>query len=109
MLALDAPRDEAQGTPRLGITITKKVDSRAARRNRFKRRTREFFRKERRYFLQHVDLVVIALEGAAELDYRQLAYELRWGLRKAGVLKPKPQRAAGSDADPAKAEPKKPG
>ena len=72
---------------RLGVTVTKKVDKRAARRNRFKRRVREFFRKERRYFLQTVDLVVIALEGAAELDYKQLAYELRWGLRKAGVLK----------------------
>ena len=90
LLAITAPEgppEEAES--RLGVTITTKVDKRAARRNRLKRRIRHFFRRERAYFLRTVDLVVIALDGATELDYRAVAYQLRWGLRKAGVLKPK--------------------
>lgn len=71
---------------RLGITTTRKIDKRAARRNRFKRRVREYFRRERRRFERQADIVVIALEGACELSYDEIAFQLRFAMRKVGVL-----------------------
>ncbi|MFN8390437.1 MAG: ribonuclease P protein component [Bdellovibrionota bacterium] len=72
---------------RLGITVTTKIDKRAARRNRLKRRIREFFRREHHRFRETVDLVVIALEGATELDYAQVAGELKRGFDRAGLYR----------------------
>lgn len=71
---------------RIGITVTTKVDKRAARRNYLKRCIREFYRKESERFTQTVDLVVIALDGATELKYRQVASEMRYALKRLGLL-----------------------
>ena len=60
LLAYSSPRVTGQADSRIGITVTRKVDKRAARRNRFKRRVREFFRRERLKLTETVDLVVIA-------------------------------------------------
>ena len=89
LLAVASPGRLADGrsTSRLGITVTRKVDKRAARRNRIKRWIRDVFRKEREHFTEPVDLVVIALEGAAELDFKQISWELRGVLMKAGLLR----------------------
>ena len=73
-------------TSRLGITVTRKIDKRAARRNRIKRWVRECFRKQRSHFREQVDMVVIALDGAAELDYQQLTKELHGLFLRAGLL-----------------------
>ena len=51
---------------RIGVTITKKIDKRAARRNRLRRRIREFFRLNRSRLRPSTDIVVIALAGATE-------------------------------------------
>lgn len=88
LLAVSSP---GRGPSRIGITVTRKVDKRATRRNRIKRWIREVFRKERERFTEAADLVVIALEGAAELDFNQISWELRGVLMKAGIL-----RSAGS-------------
>ena len=63
-------------TTRLGITITKKIDKRATRRNRLKRRIREFFRLHQHDIRGDVDLVVVALLGAAELPYSEISEQL---------------------------------
>ena len=75
-----------QAPPRIGITITKKIDSRAARRNRLRRRVREIFRKLQRSFIQGVDLVVIARSGSAALDLNTISNELIATLERAGIL-----------------------
>ena len=85
MLVAFVFREDGEGS-RIGITTTRKIDKRAARRNRFKRRVREYFRRERVKFLRQADIVVIALEGACELPFDEVAFQLRFALRKVGVL-----------------------
>ena len=90
LLLAVAPAGRTAGsaaTSRIGITVTRKVDKRATRRNRIKRWIRDVFRKERERFTEPADLVVIALEGAAELDFKQISWELRGVLMKAGLLR----------------------
>ena len=52
---------------RLGITVSKKIGS-AVKRNRTKRRIREFFRTNKHLVPSGLDLVVIAKRGAADID-----------------------------------------
>jgi ribonuclease P protein component len=60
---------------RLGITASRKVGP-AVHRNRVKRGIREWFRRSRGRFEEHVDIVVIARRGAGELDGTQLQAQL---------------------------------
>lgn len=62
---------------RLGLTVSRRIGS-AVRRNRVKRRVREWFRREGRGALPTGrDVVVIARPGAAELPHEALREELR--------------------------------
>ena len=56
---------------RLGITASRKVGN-AVVRNRFKRRTREWFRRRRVDFTSDVDLVVIARRSGSRLSLEEL-------------------------------------
>ncbi len=56
---------------RLGLTTSRKVGN-AVVRNRFRRRTREWFRARRTEFKDSIDLVVIARRSGAQLSYREL-------------------------------------
>ena len=78
--------DHIPAESRIGITVTTKVHKRAVMRNRFKRRVREIFRRYRARFGQSFDVVVIALNGATDLDYSQIEKEFCWCLRRAGLL-----------------------
>jgi ribonuclease P protein component len=60
---------------RLGITVSKKVGN-AVKRNRVKRLVREFFRRNKSLFAVSSDTVIIAKQGAQELNYHQVATEL---------------------------------
>ncbi len=66
---------------RLGITVGKKVGT-AVVRNRLKRRIREFYRQNKRFFPAGMDVVVTARENAGSLDFRQVANELKGVLRE---------------------------
>ncbi len=63
------------GKPRLGLVVGRKA-GKACERNRIKRRLREYFRLNRDKIPQQTDTVFIALRGAADLDFHQLAREL---------------------------------
>ncbi len=56
---------------RLGITASRKVGN-AVIRNRFKRRTREWFRRRRGDLGRDVDLVVIARRSGSKLSFDEL-------------------------------------
>jgi ribonuclease P protein component len=71
---------------RLGVTITTKIDKRAARRNKLRRRLRELFRRKRVLLRRPVDLVVIALGEATELKYEQIGRELHGLLKRAQLI-----------------------
>jgi ribonuclease P protein component len=61
---------------RLGITVGKHVGS-AVKRNRVKRLIREFFRLNKGTLPGSTDVVIIAKEGAAGLNYWQVTDELK--------------------------------
>lgn len=72
--------------PRLGVTVTTKVNKRANQRNRVKRQVREFFRTRKIYFTSNLDIVVIALNGACELTNPEIRKQLNFLFKKAGIL-----------------------
>jgi ribonuclease P protein component len=61
---------------RLGIAVGKHVGS-AVQRNRVKRLIREFFRLSKKGLPSSCDFVIVAREGAARLDLRQVCEELQ--------------------------------
>lgn len=71
---------------RLGITVTTKVDKSAVCRNKLKRRIRDLFRRNKSKLKNGFDGVVIALQGATDLSYKEIEKELCFAVRKAGIL-----------------------
>lgn len=60
---------------RLGITVGRKAGS-SVERNRFKRRVREWFRRQRATLEPPVDIVVIARRPAVDLSFEELSRRL---------------------------------
>ncbi len=87
LIALEKKEEGSPEESRLGITITKKVDKRAVKRNSLKRKLREFFRKNRIYFKRVIDLVIIAQRGACELSSAEIEQDLKQALSKARLWK----------------------
>ena len=65
----------AQGTKRLGITVTKKTGN-AVRRNRIKRLIREFFRLNKALFPAEHDVIIMAKKNVRPLTYQEACREL---------------------------------
>ena len=83
-LALVLPNARADGTTRLGLTVSTKVGN-AVVRNRIRRRLRELFRTRRERLPRGLDVVLIARTQAAQAEPLALsaAFErLLSGLRK---------------------------
>jgi len=68
-------RRPAPGSPRLGITASRRVGG-AVERNRVKRRIREWFRRERRAWRGPLDVLVIARRPAVELEFGEFSERL---------------------------------
>ena len=75
--------------PRLGVTVSKKVDKRAVGRNRIKRVAREFFRHEMA-MLPPGDYVLLVQPGAKLLSNSELRAQLQPLFERARSLKPAP-------------------
>jgi ribonuclease P protein component len=63
--------DKLADRARLGITVSRKVGN-AVVRNRFKRRTREWFRSQRSLLNPEIDLVVIARRPGGRMSFSEL-------------------------------------
>ena len=73
---------------RIGVTITKKIDKRAARRNRLRRRVKEVFRKFNSKFELNADIVVVGLKNSTEVDFTQIKKDLVYLFYQSSLLKP---------------------
>ena len=71
------------GTPRLGLSVSRKVGN-AVTRNAVRRRLKEVFYSTLPELPGNLDLVVSARPAAAEADFRELDEEFARSLRKLG-------------------------
>jgi ribonuclease P protein component len=71
------------GTPRLGLSVSRRVGN-AVTRNAVRRRLREVFHSARPEIPSDLDLVVSARPAAAEATVRELSEEFVRSLRKLG-------------------------
>lgn len=83
---------------RLGVTVTRRVAG-AVGRNRIRRLAREVFRCDRALFPPQSDLVLVARDGADQLDYAALRAELA-RVRTAMARAATPVRSPGQDEAP---------
>lgn len=71
---------------RIAITITKKNEPSAVRRNLLKRRIRELFRQSRPAISPAQDIVIIARDGACDISFADMRAQIVGALRKGGLL-----------------------
>lgn len=77
---------------RIGVTITKKIDKRAARRNRLRRRIKEVFRKFNSKFEFSADIVVVGLKDSTDINFSQVKKDLVYLFYQSSLLKPLRQK-----------------
>ncbi len=83
MIVLTLPNDLSKR--RLGITVTKKLEKSAVRRNRMKRRLRAAARDILPTYGKHgMDYILIARKETATRIYTDLKRDLHWCLEKLG-------------------------
>ena len=87
LLALHHLADD--GPARLGLAVSRKVDTRAVIRNRIKRVLRDLFRRERHAYPGGT-YVVVARHGAATASSDELASAFRHALRRLALPPSKP-------------------
>ncbi|MEZ4753910.1 MAG: ribonuclease P protein component [Bdellovibrionota bacterium] len=79
-------KESTSNQSRIGITISKKVDKRATRRNRIKRRIKEIFRLNQHRFHKNFDIVIIARKNAGKIEYRSAEREILGALLHNGLI-----------------------
>ncbi|MFQ3674991.1 MAG: ribonuclease P protein component [Endomicrobiia bacterium] len=65
-------RNDEENITRLGIIVSKKTQKSAVIRNKFKRRIREIFRKNKVYIKKGVDILVIGTKISVKKDFDSL-------------------------------------
>lgn len=70
-----------------GFTISRRVDKRAAVRNRIRRRLREVYRLNRSRLAPEFDFVVVAKGSAVRASFSELERDLLGAFTKAGLVR----------------------
>lgn len=78
-------RRPEEGTPRVGISISRKI-GKAVVRNRIKRRIKEVLRHWMSEIQSEVDIVIIVRNPVVTMNYQQIQSSLRHVFRKAHLL-----------------------
>jgi ribonuclease P protein component len=76
---------------RLGVVSSKKVGN-AVHRNLARRRLREAFRTQRGLFRLRCDVVIVARRNLIEATQEEVAREMRWLARRAGLMPGRDER-----------------
>lgn len=84
LLVADQRGAGADASPRLGLTVSRRVGG-AVVRTRVKRRLREWFRRHRELLPRGKDLVIIARPAAARASAEELEHELASSLGRLGA------------------------
>lgn len=77
-----------EGPPRVGVSVSKKL-GKAVKRNRIRRRIKEVVRQWVEEIPDGVDLVVIARQPVATMDFSQIRSSLNHLFKKAKLISPK--------------------
>ncbi len=81
-------REKSSTALRLGITVSKKIDKRAVKRNYIKRRVREIFRLNSHLIKKRgLNILVIAKKGAEKLSFNEIKDELCYMMKKINLCK----------------------
>ncbi len=73
--------------PKLGVIVSRKTDLRATRRNLWKRRIREVFRKEQHQMREGITVLVQSKKQNAVPSYEDISKEMKHLLAALGALK----------------------
>ncbi len=73
----------AASKPRLGIMISRQTEPHAAKRNVFKRRIREIFRRQQQRLRPGADILVKARKSSGRISYEQLREDFLKAVKKA--------------------------
>lgn len=71
---------------RYGIVVNLKVDKRAVKRNKIRRRIREIIRLNDENIKQGFDVMILVRESVKELKYREIEEKLMALFKKAGLV-----------------------
>lgn len=71
---------------RLGITVSKKIDKRAAQRNKLRRRIKEIMRANKMWLKEAIDLVIIARPEATACSFAEIKQEIIHTLTRMGCM-----------------------
>lgn len=85
-LVLQAYRNEGLGQ-RVGFTVTKKIDTRAVKRNRIKRRLRSVASDVLPAARDNMDYILVGRALSSTRPYEKLCQDLLWCLGKLDLLK----------------------
>ena len=81
-------RKDPGAKPQVGIIVSRKTDSRAVKRNLWKRRIREAFRKNQAKIKNNTSILIQAAKSPAKMpSYQEIQTELFELMAKAGCLK----------------------
>ncbi len=78
---------EKSEKPKLGVIVSRKTDLRATRRNLWKRRIREAFRRQQHQMRQGIAILVQSKKQSAVPSYEDISKEMKHLLAALGALK----------------------
>jgi ribonuclease P protein component len=83
----DAGKSAGNEAPLLGVMVGRKTDKRAPKRNLWKRRIREAFRRNQTLMKEDLTVIIQSRICPGVPTYQEIESEMKWLLQKTGGLK----------------------
>lgn len=72
---------------RFAVAVTKKLEPRAAHRNKLRRRLKEYFRTHQHLLREPFDILIVARKDALSCDFAEISRQLTMAFSKAGLFR----------------------